>query len=591
MSPIVERLGKEDLVKISQLSMKLEWGRRKPEYSLFWWPGRRLVGVVRALLASIAVETSEPVFAAIMGDKDAIKLVRRKARQRLVLDPFAGGGTIPLEAVRLGFDSIGYDSNPYAVLVSRASARLLSGECREKLSGLWRRLRAAWRSSKALWCGDGFCIIQVLLAACPPCEAPAWVSKGRGGFKYVLDENLELHRTRDQDLTPREPKIKLTTVLPEEAPGYVAYSAEVLLSNGDRLWVSLGGAEGLGGRVAEFLRDSMRDVLKAVEGIPDLEVPGGKETRKLLNSGIKGFRAIYSPRQLATIHSFLAFSDDSTVEESIAIAGTATRTSSLLSFYYQPAGRINPGLVVKSFWLPQNPAMLNPLASSCMPLPPEPGCRPVGRGGLVSLVLRYERSCKAGQRLSRPRFFLHDSRGGVRGGISVYSVFTDPPYPGMQSYRELTLVYAYPYRVSLGSAILEWDEIDPMSSRYPEHLSKALLRLAESIVPGGYSIVLISAGSERGVRGIAEVLKSLNRPWHRLMAVYPMAGESPGRLGRSSSRLVLATVYKKGGRPERDPVKPLEWAREVGEAVHCDTGCLKKIESIVSITSSTLLGS
>ena len=35
-------------------------------------------------------------------------------------DPFAGGGSIPLEAQRLGFESYASDLNPVAVLINKA---------------------------------------------------------------------------------------------------------------------------------------------------------------------------------------------------------------------------------------------------------------------------------------------------------------------------------------------------------------------------------------------------------------------------------------------------------------------------------------
>ena len=38
-----------------------------------------------------------------------------------ILDPFAGGGTIPLEAQRLGLTALAGDLNPVAVLVNKAS--------------------------------------------------------------------------------------------------------------------------------------------------------------------------------------------------------------------------------------------------------------------------------------------------------------------------------------------------------------------------------------------------------------------------------------------------------------------------------------
>ena len=41
-----------------------------------------------------------------------------------VLDPFCGGGTIPLEAQRLGLPSFGGDLNPVAVLISKAMVEI-----------------------------------------------------------------------------------------------------------------------------------------------------------------------------------------------------------------------------------------------------------------------------------------------------------------------------------------------------------------------------------------------------------------------------------------------------------------------------------
>ncbi|WP_263848912.1 site-specific DNA-methyltransferase [Lacticaseibacillus thailandensis] len=38
---------------------------------------------------------------------------------QVVLDPFMGSGTSLVEAQRLGFDAIGIDINPYAVLLSQ----------------------------------------------------------------------------------------------------------------------------------------------------------------------------------------------------------------------------------------------------------------------------------------------------------------------------------------------------------------------------------------------------------------------------------------------------------------------------------------
>ena len=40
-----------------------------------------------------------------------------------VYDPFSGGASIPLEAQRLGFNALGSDLNPVAVMIGKADAR------------------------------------------------------------------------------------------------------------------------------------------------------------------------------------------------------------------------------------------------------------------------------------------------------------------------------------------------------------------------------------------------------------------------------------------------------------------------------------
>ncbi len=57
--------------------------------------------------------------------KDIIDKAREKIKEHYgehikVLDPFAGGGSIPLEAARLGLESYALDYNPVAVLINRA---------------------------------------------------------------------------------------------------------------------------------------------------------------------------------------------------------------------------------------------------------------------------------------------------------------------------------------------------------------------------------------------------------------------------------------------------------------------------------------
>jgi putative DNA methylase len=60
------------------------------------------------------------------GNSEAIEEARRLIREQYgeapkVLDPFAGGGSIPLEALRLGCETYASDYNPVAVFIEKAT--------------------------------------------------------------------------------------------------------------------------------------------------------------------------------------------------------------------------------------------------------------------------------------------------------------------------------------------------------------------------------------------------------------------------------------------------------------------------------------
>lgn len=72
----------------------------------------------------------------------------------LVVDPFAGGGSIPLEALRVGADAFASDLNPVAVLLNKVVleyipkyGQKLADEVRRWGSGSRLKLRKSWPSS------------------------------------------------------------------------------------------------------------------------------------------------------------------------------------------------------------------------------------------------------------------------------------------------------------------------------------------------------------------------------------------------------------------------------------------------------------
>ena len=107
----------------------------------------RLFGIVRRLMGK-KLHEQPAVYA------EARKEMLRHCDGELppVLDPFAGGGSIPLEAARLGFPAHAADLNPVAVLLNKCNLELAPalGRATPGQSGRppphWRRAELAWHT-------------------------------------------------------------------------------------------------------------------------------------------------------------------------------------------------------------------------------------------------------------------------------------------------------------------------------------------------------------------------------------------------------------------------------------------------------------
>lgn len=105
----------------------------------------RLFRIIRNLLRK-DVRTNSDAFSAAHTE-----LVRASGgRLPVVLDPFSGGGSIPLEAQRLGFEAHAQDLNPVAVLVTKALVEFLprfNGHAPVNPAERARGVSAAWRGA------------------------------------------------------------------------------------------------------------------------------------------------------------------------------------------------------------------------------------------------------------------------------------------------------------------------------------------------------------------------------------------------------------------------------------------------------------
>jgi len=101
-----------------------------------WWARRPLAASRAAVFATLVPDTEEnyelvkkivPWEAVKDGNSKDILEARRRVLEAhggtppRVLDPFAGGGAIPLEALRLGCETHALDLNPVAYLILKAT--------------------------------------------------------------------------------------------------------------------------------------------------------------------------------------------------------------------------------------------------------------------------------------------------------------------------------------------------------------------------------------------------------------------------------------------------------------------------------------
>ncbi len=560
--------------------------------NVFKWWGRRPLALVRGFLSLIVGASEELALKVASGDPQAIRKVRGLVGGRRLLDPFAGSGVIPVEAARLGFYAVGQDVNPYAVSIAEAYSDICNGSCSHVINCLWDSLHRSWRRIRGLWCMGSSCIIHVLLARCPPCKAPMWVSSLRSGGRIrkalVISRDNYLLEWRDpQGLSPSEPQVLLPANLPEEAPGYVAYALEYY-KEGSRRWVSLASKTSEAIVWRRFLEDTSRLARSIAFSAGGVVIPVGEETLRLFKRGIKSTLGLLTWRQAAT-YVLIARESSACRREMALLLANTMQSGSLLAMYYQPLAKVNPGLVMKTYWIPRNPVELNPLANDMMPNPPSKNSRQIGRGTLISFLHKYEKACFTnGVCDNTPVILVGDSTKGVPG--DDYDVIaTDPPYPGLHTYKDMSLLYAHASLIANLDVNQSWEEID---TRDPEQYKDNIIKVFENSLirskPKAFFLLFISSPKPKGISIIAEILERLVSLGVGLQGIYPVIGENPGVLGRSTSKIVFIIIGKRGAPLSPNLLDPLLYARDIAENVGLEGRDIRYAELLSKILGDTL---
>ncbi len=127
------------IVEINRLAKK-ESSAFKPVYQMHKWFARRVSCVFRAILLG----TIKPSGTDIMGEFYKDHFQDSDTKSITILDPFMGGGTTVIEALRLGCHVTGIDLNPIAWFIVKTEAEQVNIE---ELEDAFKRLEERTTSS------------------------------------------------------------------------------------------------------------------------------------------------------------------------------------------------------------------------------------------------------------------------------------------------------------------------------------------------------------------------------------------------------------------------------------------------------------
>jgi len=237
------------------------------------------------------------------------------------------------------------------------------------------------------------------------------------------------------------------------------------------------------------------------------------------------------------------------------------RTCSLLAFFYQPYCKVNPGLVLKSYWIPKNPVELNPLSFD-----PNNPLRSIGRGTLSS---NFNKVIKVSRlftniRFNHPRLLIASAQriSLMFKPESVDVVFTDPPYMGLQSYTDLSMIFwfaLYNLKMKQGCGelprleVIAEEEIPPpikqptksLSEVYRDFMLNVFKAIGNILTRRGVLILLFNHPESIGWQTLVDALSLAGNL--SIRAWYWLPGEASGKFGRGRLRGIIAIIAGKIG--------------------------------------------
>ena len=458
--------------------------RPRPQSGIHRWFARRIPTVVRGILIASKTSTHREFWEAFYQDSGF--------KDKVVLDPFVGGGTSVVEAQRLGATTHGVDVDPVACAITKAQLNL---DCIPDLSEDLKRIRHNVADRLAplyipsnrpnelpihfFWVQQVDCTHCGVTTEAHPTLRLAFEAEGRRQWVFCPACHSIYTRQRDartfwcgncerrwsvEDGPVSKGVLSCRTCghkrnlisLAAEAktpPQWRLFAIEFTTRSGLRPGVhmakrSFRAADQDDHDLIDLAAAQLNGWSKDIAWLTSAEIERTRTDRRVFQYGYRYYGDLYNPRQLlhlATLSKYLRSNLSRAGREHLALAfSNHLATNCMLTSYASGWRRLSPAFAVRAYRHIPRPVEVNPWLDG------------VGRGTYPNAVRSI---VKASQRARRPK--EPDSSGGFRAvspgprpkgfirtgdarslswldASSIDLVLTDPPYFDNIQYSELS---------------------------------------------------------------------------------------------------------------------------------------------------------
>lgn len=470
-----------------------------------------------------------------------------------VLDPFVGGGSVALEAARLGARVDAFDIRPLAI-------RMLSVTLGEAATPAdWRQIRRTftkvekltdalyprsgqWRPLHYFWvdrvrCGQcrrafdahpsallaAHPLIQEMVAICLGCSRIHAIERGRRSFACTCGRTNRIASGNSSGGRYVCPHCRHVEVIRDYVKRTGSGAQRRLVAKeqvdyeGSRRFRATTRRDRAAFALATRSLSRRRSALRIGTGKIPTEVGDSRPQAY----GIQTFDQLFNDRQLL-VHGliFKAIAALPTKSRNIAalIASEALATNCTMNAYASGYGRASAAFSIHGYMYVARPVELNPWIAGS------------GRGTIWN-CLRKAQSALASNSTGHEVHSLHlGSLDALQGRVSKFDIIcTDPPYYDNVAYERLAAFYeTWLRRVPLPSSIVRCggEPLPMKGDGFSDGLGRVFGRAAKGLRRDGVLIFTYAHSSQAGWDALE---KSLRTAQLRVVAVYP--AEAEGRNG------------------------------------------------------------